>query len=895
MSALKHTFRFERRKRDVEAELESHLQMAVADRIAHGEKPDDAREAAVREFGNLPLIEDVTRKAWGWLWLERLMQDLGYAFRQMRRSPGFAATVIGTLALGIGAATAMFTVVDHVLLRPLPYRDAGQLVVIQERGDKNPARRGAQWLDLEEWIAQNRSFSEVAFYRGMPGRNFLEGTDGDMQVDGMAVSPNLFATLGVGPALGRNFLDEQVGTGAGKNTGTVILSDGAWKEAYGADRAIVGKSVRINDQSFVVVGVMPPGFDFPFGTFSRLGASSPKLWTTITLSDRDQTRNYNSPDYNVVARLRPGVGIKTADAEMSIIQKRIAPQYADADLRQNHSDAVAESYVDSLVAADLKKALLALFAASGVLWLIASVNATNLLLARGAARQREIAMRGALGASRSRILQQFLVEGLLLSGAAALLGTGLALGAVRLVRSVKPTHLNVDLSAHVNFTILAALCALTLLTALASSAWPAIVAVRAPIEPALKQGGRQSGGGRQQNRARMLLVATEVALSLTLLVACGLLLRTIYTLRHVPLGYRTDHVLVAHLAVPSYRYSGRNVVTGLYQPLVDRVQNLRGVEAAGLMSEVPLGQSFNIELSLVMNGKSIIAMLKPVSPEIQGIFGFRMLAGRFFNEQDTATSQPVAVINRAFAELYAPNQHDPASLVGKTLLNLRKNTPAVIVGVLDDERQAGIGEPSRPEVELSIPQLTPDSGMYQPATVAMDLAVRTERAPDVMIPDLRTVLRQANPEFANATFDTMDQVVEDSYGSQRLAAHLLEIFGASALLLSIAGLYGLLAWVVAQRTREMGVRIALGAGRGNLLWLVMRQAGAMLLVGVVAGSALAWFAARFVRSYLYGVNAHDGWTLAGAVVLLCASGLAAAYVPARRAAKVDPIVALRAE
>jgi predicted lysophospholipase L1 biosynthesis ABC-type transport system permease subunit len=253
------------------------------------------------------------------------------------------------------------------------------------------------------------------------------------------------------------------------------------------------------------------------------------------------------------------------------------------------------------------------------------------------------------------------------------------------------------------------------------------------------------------------------------------------------------------------------------------------------------------------------------------------------------------VINGAFAQIYAPDQHNPASLIGKTLMNLRKNTPAMIVGIVDDERQARIGEPSRPEVEICLPQLTPESGMYQPATVAMDLAVRTERAPDAMIPDMRALLRQANPEFAHATFDTMDQVVEDSYGSQRLAAHLLEIFGASALLRSIAGLYGLLAWVVAQRTREIGVRIALGAPRGNLLWLVMRQAGTMLLFGAAAGSVLAWLTARFVRSYLYGVGAHDGLTLTAATVLLCASGLVAAYIPARRAARVDPIVALRAE
>jgi predicted permease len=411
----------------------------------------------------------------------------------------------------------------------------------------------------------------------------------------------------------------------------------------------------------------------------------------------------------------------------------------------------------------------------------------------------------------------------------------------------------------------------------------------------LKQGGPQLGSGRRHNRIRSLLVTCEVALSLALLVACGLLLRTIYTLRHVPLGFRTDHILVAHLAIPTYQYSDENVVVELYQPLLDRVQHLPGVEAAGYMSEVPLGQSFNLGLQVNMDGRNVVGMLKPVSPDIQKIFDFRMLAGRFFNEHDTSNSQPVVVVNRAFARLYAPDKHDPAALIGTQLMNLRKNSKAVVVGIIDDERQAKIGEPSQPEIEFCLLQLSPGSILYHPATVAMDLAVRTERGPENMIPRLRSVLRQANPEFALSTFDTMNQVVEDSFGNQRMAAHLLEIFGASALLLSIAGIYGLLAWVVTQRTREMGIRIALGAPRGNLLWLVMGRAGTMLLVGVAAGSGLAWATARFIRGYLYGVSAHDGWTLAAAAVLLCASGLLAAYVPARRAARVNPIVALRAE
>ena len=886
-----------RAEEEFAAELESHIAMHMEDGVRAGLSPEEAHRRALIQIGGAEQVRQAHREQRTLAWIESLVQDIRYGIRGLRRSPGFALTVVFTLALGIGAATAMFTVVDHALLRPLPYRDVRQLVTIQERGPKDAKPDwGVSWLDIEQWMAQNHSFSQIAFTGRMSGPNFLEGSNGAMQVNGLAVSPNLFATLGVEPALGRDFLQEPVGVGAGKNAGTVILSDGAWTEAYGADRAIVGKSVRINNKSYVVIGVMPPGLDFPVGSSFAFASSAPRVWTTIRLSDRDKTRN-DSSIYQVIARLRPGVSIHTAGAEMSTIQRRIAPAYSDPRTREDRSDTAIESYANSLVAADLKKALLALFLASGVLWLIACVNATNLMLARGAARQREIAMRGALGASRSRILRQIMVESLMLSGAAAMLGTVLALVAVRLVRNVKPANLNVDLSAHVNVTILAVLCGLTLLTALVSSVWPALLAVRAPINPSLKQGGPQSGRGRRHNRIRSSLVVFEVALSLALLASCGLLLRTICTLRHVPLGYRTDHILVAHLAIPSYQYSDQNLVANLYQPLLSRVQNLHGVEAAGFMSQVPLGQSFNIHLQLNVDGKNIVAMLKLVSPEIQQIFGFKMLAGRFFDSQDTVNSQPVVVVNRAFANLYAPNKHDPASLIGKQLFGfkLRKNAPFMVAGIVDAERQANISESSQPEVEVCLPQVSPGSYEYEPSTAAIDLAVRTESAPDSIIPALRSTLRYANPEFAHATFDTMNQMVEDSYGSQRLAAHLLEIFGASALLLSIAGLYGLLAWVVAQRTREMGIRIALGAPRGNLVWLVLRQAGGMLLVGVACGAGLAWMTARFVRAYLYGVSAHDGWTMAAAAALLCASGLLAAYIPARRAARVDPIVALRAE
>ena len=878
-----------RRYRELAESMREHLNERVADLMAQGVTREEAEFRARREFGNMTRIEEQSREVWQWPRLESLGADLKYALRQIRRGPGFAAAATVTLALGIGAAASMFTVVDHVLLRPLPYKNAAQLVTIEETSRQN-VRWNQPWVDIAEWRAANRSFDDIAFWTRMSGRSYLQGNSASLQLDASQVSPNLFAMLGAKTELGHGFIVEQPGFGAVKNTGSIVLSDVVWHTAFGADPNIIGKVVRVNDQPFTVVGVMPVDFRFPFAA-----AANGQVWTTVELGANDRTRDYKSEHYAVIGRLRNRVTPSAALAEMQSIQKRVAAEYEDAEARADHSGIALSRYGDTLIDKDVKKALLALLAAAAVLWLIAGVNVTNLLLARATARKREIAMRGALGASRARLLQQMMVEGLMLSTCAAVLGIGLALVAIRLTKSIAPLHLNVDFSTHLDWRILATLCGLTLLSALLGSAWPALMAAWAPIEPALKQGGQQTGAGRRHNRLRSGLVAIEVAMSLTLLVACGLLLRTIYTLRHVPLGYRTDHIIVANLSVPSYRFSNRSVETDLYQPLLQRAQQLHGVDAAGLISEVPLGQTFNIMLSLYMNGNTVTAGLKTATPDIQKIFGMKMLAGRFFSNEDTPTSEGVAVVNPAFAREYAPNKHDWNSLLGMTVWNLRKGMPAKIVGVLDEERQKTVAQPSQPEVEVCLCQITQASGIYGPSTIAMDLAIRTQRPTSQMIPELRGLLKQASPELENSTITTMDQIVEDSFGSQRLAAHLLEVFGASALLLCVAGLYGLLAYVVTQRTRELGVRIALGAQRGNLLWLVLRQAGAMLLIGVAVGLGLAWTSGRLVGGFLYGVKPHDGWTLAAAAGVLFVSGMIAAYLPARRAASVDPMVALRAE
>jgi predicted permease len=896
--------RFAKQKDKLNEELRAHMRMAMADRMERGESEEEARRNAMRELGNVPLIEDVTREMWGGVWLERMLQDVRYALRQLRRAPGFAITVVVTLALGLGAAVAMYTVVDRVLLRPLPYRDAGSLANIGEVSSAGVSKWGPTppaFLDIEEWRQRSRTLAAIAFFGSSSDNghlSFLESDGGPMEVAGTAASANLFSALGVRPAMGRTFLESRSGAASPEDAHTIVLSDAVWRDAFGADPHILGRVVKMSGQSYAVIGVMPRGFLFPYDL------QYPMVWTPIVPGpDDEKLVPSGGPTYATIARLAPGVSLEAATAEMQGIQSNVAKKYTDAKYREGVGSVQVERYDGTLVNEDVKKSLLALGGASGVLWLIACVNVTSLLLARATARQREIAVRGALGASRWRIVQQLVIEGLMLSSVAALLGIGLAMLTLRTFEHELKAQFHIYTTLTPNLRVLSVLLALTVMSALVSSAWPALAAARAAIEPALRQGATQSGTGRRQHRLRAGLVVAEIAMSLMLLVACGLLLRTIYTLRHVPLGFRTDHVMVANMSIPNYKYAGRDLYKELYQPLLERVQHMPGVQSASLMSEVPLGKTFNIVFSFgdgdgsatdVRRGK-IRAKAGAVTADKQKVFRFPMLRGRFFNDGDTASSTPAVVVNRAFVREYEGDDGDPGKILGTPLLGLGKDRKSVVVGVLDDERQVSVAEPSQPEIEVCLPQITPDSGFYGPAGMAMDLAVRTERDPAAMTPELRRLMHEASPELANSTFTTMDQVVEDSYGSQQLAARLLEIFGGTALVLCIAGIYGLLAYLVTQRTRELGIRIALGAQRSRLMAMVLRQAGAMLMAGLVVGLLLAYVTSRVIGTLLYGVKPHDPWTMAAVALILLMGGLAAACIPARRAAAVDPMVALRSE
>lgn len=642
-----------RRANDVDEEIATHIAMATANRIARGESPEEARRATLREFGNPLLVRETTRRMWAGEWFEHVLQDLRYAWRQMHRSPAFTITVIVTLALGLGATLAMFTVVERVLLQVLPYREPHRLVALYESG-----RRGDQprvpWLDIQQWRTNTRSFESIGFYRAANGRSFLEGDSGAQQVSHQLVSTNLFHVLGASPALGSGFSNTPEGFANTGDEHTVILSDSVWRQYYGARQDVIGRNVKISGNPYTVVGVMPRGFALP------LPATSFEVWTPVALQQADNDRTGQTPFNTAIARLSGSATLQSAQAEIKALQPQVAARYTDQYRRDLVTSANVKDYATSLIQPEVRRALLALFAAAALLWIIACANVAGLLLSRGTTRQREIAVRGALGASRFRIIQQLLLEGLLLSVGGGLLGLGLALGLLRLFAHGLSMELSLRHAAP-GLRSIAALLVLTVVSAIASALWPALTGSHASIEPALRQGAPQSGVSRSQHRARSLLVITQISLSLVLLVSCGLLLRTIYALRHVPLGFRTDNILVGTMAIPSYRFSGQDLNTTLYAPLLQRVRSLPGVEAATLMTEVPLGHSFHMVFSFSAEGNSadairrrdIRAQFRAVNSDAQRVFGFTMLRGRYFNQDDTAGSQAVVVVNREFVKQYS--------------------------------------------------------------------------------------------------------------------------------------------------------------------------------------------------------------------------------------------------
>jgi predicted permease len=812
---------------------------------------------------------------------EATVSDARFALRYLRKAPVFTITAVLTLALGIGAATAMFVVVYGVLLQPLPLPDAQRLyepMGVDAHGVENAS---APYNAIERWRDVTGRSAQIALTAG--GKKVLDTPSGAQLINDVASSVNLLSTLGVQPILGRGFVPEEAEAG---KSHVVLLSYSIWHEAFSADRHILGQRVFLDGVPSVVIGVMPPRFQFP------VYKDDVEVWTPLENNRLFAARASNFYDrFNPVLRLGAGIDPLTVQATLSGAQNQMAKETA-APGEEPATHIRLAPLRDTLVG-DIQPALRALEIAVALVWLIACSNVAGLLLARLAARRTEIAVRGALGADRMRIARQFLTESLMLSIAGALAGLALAVSLLRAFQHILRQALPLSVSLGMNWHILAALLGFSLITGLAFGVVPAALATHLGFAEGLRSGSHRSGSDRAQSRLRSLLLICEVAVSLTLLIAAGLMMRTLQSLQHAPLGFRTDHIVMTDLTVPGYLYKDRDVTTTAWQPLLERVQHLPGARAAALSSVLPIGHSVEWLTLVYATGwtkGNVSAEVRAASPDLLQVLGVRLLQGRFITAEDVKGSMPVAVVNQTFVNQYLGGR----DAVGKQIRFGRIPSQATIVGVLEDVRQDRVSAPSSAELYISMAQLSPGDALYLPMTGhSMQLAVRTQSNPGAIIPELSRAIHEQNPHLVLGNVTTMDQSVEDSMGSQRLAAGVIGTFGALALLITVVGLYGLLTYTVNTRTREIGVRMALGADRGQVIGMILRQALLLMIAGITIGLALTLWTSRFLQSFLYGVSKHDPWILALGPFVLLLFGTLAALLPARRAATVDPIQALR--
>ncbi|HMD77728.1 MAG TPA: ABC transporter permease [Terracidiphilus sp.] len=823
--------------------------------------------------------------------MNRLLQDLRYALRQLRKSPGFTFTAVAVLALGLGANIAIFTVLNGILLRPLPYAHSDRIVEIKGTGsDQYYMMSYANMLQLRDAVGARMRIG-VVMNSSMAS---IVAPGGRFQVQKVDVTAGLPAMLGVQPILGRSFRDEENDTGRNR---VVLIGEEVWRKFYASDPQIAGKSLTIKGQAFTILGVMPRGFSFPFD-------EQMQIWSPAAIdpASRSSMSGKQVAWGDLYARLPDGMTVAQLTDQLTRTQAIVSKESTDGPPIPPR---IAVTEYQQSLNQQVRKPLALLYAVVLGIWALACLNVTSLMLARAVSRTREQAVRAALGASRMRLLQQTLVESLLLSGIGAVFGLLLGQTAIKLLWRQIQRNLPLTNAIHLDWRVVACLSALTLLTAIVVSVFPALRAMRRDVQGALH--GVTATASASQNRTREALVVAQLALTLVFLVGAGLFLRTIHALRQVPLGFSQQNVLTGGIILNggSQLDDGESsagqpsVVRNSYLPLLDRLRAIPGVQVAALSSVLPLRREMRVSIITNLDHKDVPYGKEPradgrlASPGLVDALGIPMLRGRFFTDGDTPSSPPVVVINQAFANMYLPNQ-DP---VGHSVSmgNKGRFSDMRIVGVVADMKQWNVTDSTKPEIYFCLAQSEPGTPLYGIATAFIQVAIRGAVPADSLRAQFDKALHEVAPDATTTNVKTIHEAVEDSFGSQTLIAHLLETFAALALLIASVGLYGLLSFAVAQRTREIGLRIALGAPQANILSLILRRALLLVAVGLTIGGALAWFAVRFASSYIYGVQAHDALTFNAVVLVLAAASFLAAWLPARRAASVDPILALRSE
>jgi predicted permease len=824
--------------------------------------------------------------------MRSILQDLRYALRQLRKSPGFVITVVAVLALGIGANVAVFTLLSGVLMRPLPYANADRLVSVELAGPMPYYTfTYANMLQLRDAAGPQLKIGAV-IYNGSEAASIV-GPGGRYQVSHPFVTAGFFDMLGVQPLLGRSFRTEE--NEAGSNH-VLLIGDDVWRKVLNADPNIVGKTLNIRQQPYTIIGVLPKGFFF--SDYDDMAVWSP---AGITSANSSAMAGKNMKFGSLYALLPQGMSTAQLAADLSRTQAVIAKEPASEELP---ASVKVTDYRTARVG-DARKPLLLLYAVVFGVWALACLNVTSLLLTRAVGRSREQAVRAALGATTRRLLQQSVVESLLLSTTGALAGLLLGEAGIKLLWRQIEHRVPLFRSIHVDWRVVACLTVVTVVTAVIAGVFPALRAMRRDVHNDLH--GVTTTASAGENRAREVLVVCQLALTLVFLVGAGLFLRTIHSLRQVPLGFAQQNVLTGGVILNSQQDSDpgnttageHSIVTASYLPLLERLRAIPGIRVAALSSVLPLRPEMSVSISTTIDHQKIPASRERVadgrisSPGLAEALGIPMIRGRFFSDDDTPSSPVVVVINQAFANKYLPGQDPIGHIV--SMSKTGRFSEIRIVGVVGDMKQSKLNEATRPEIYFCLAQTEPGTPLYGIATAFIQVALRGRISADLLRAHFDKVLHEVAPDATTTDVKTIHEAVEDSFGSQTLIAQLLETFAALALLIASVGLYGLLSFVVAQRTREIGVRLALGAQKNSIGWLILGRALALVGMGLAAGGVLAWFCTTFARGYIYGVQAHDGLTFAAVILVLAATSFLAAWLPARRAASVDPILALRSE
>jgi len=859
---------------DLEEEMRFHREQQEKELRADGMTGEAAQHAARRQFGNDTHLQEQSKEVVAFR-AESVVQDSRIALRQLRKYPGFAVTAVLMLTLGIAACVALFAFVDSALIKPLPYTDPTRLVDVAESAQAFP-RSNLSWEDYKDWRKMQKVFSD---FDAWTGAGFLLNTRAGVQpVMGARVSAGFFNTLGVKPILGRDF---HPGEDKPEAPRTALITYATWQQRYGGHSDIVGQVVTLDGTPTTIVGVLPREFHFAL-------RGRADFWLPVQeLNGCEKRRSCHN--LFGVARLRDGVTVATALADMKSIAAQLEKQYPDSNRGQG---AVVKSLSDQIVG-DVRPIFLVLFSGAALLLLIACVNVSNLLLVRAESRRREMAVRGALGASRGRLVLQFLTESLVLVLAGSAFGLAAAYGTMRLLLALIPSDIldylpyvqSISLNSRVlGFAGLVALLAVGIFTLA-----PSLRASPSNLRSDLAEGGR-GAAGTVWRRFGSNLVVLELAIAVVLLAGAGLITRSFYHLLHVNLGFAPDHLATVEVAAPDKTYAKPEQQSQLARQIVTALTAHPGVQSAAVTTRLPISGNGNTTWIRIVghpwNGEHNEVNEREVGSQYFATLKARLISGRFFTESDDPSRMQVIIINQALARQYFRNENPIGKIIGHN--DLDPKSLRQVVGVVDDVREGGLDEEVWPAVYTPFNQ---DPDNY------FDIVVRTSQAEQSFLPDLVATVHKIDPNIGTRDPLTMVQIINNSPTAyiQRSAAWLVGGFAVLALLLGVVGLYGVIAYSVSQRTREIGVRMALGAQRSSVYQLILKEAGLLTVFGVVAGLACAVGAAAFMGKLLFGVRSWDIPTLASVALLLGVSALIASFIPARRAASVNPVEALRAE